>query len=130
MATVTVRDETPTGKPIDEWQLPDLPDSITARELVRLRVRDEVARYNAARPRYFRGLVQPTETEATLNGYQVRDGRRLDWEIQADAACAAFDRNGFVMLVGQHQVDSLEEVIDLRTDPDVAFVRLVPLVGG
>jgi hypothetical protein len=130
MAVVTVRDETPSGRAIDTWVLPDLPDSITARELLRLRVREEVARYNSTRPEYFRGLVQPTEAEATLNGYRLKSERRLDWEKQADAACTAFGRNGFVMLVGDHQIEELDEVIDLRADPEVSFVRLIPLVGG
>jgi hypothetical protein len=130
VASVTVRDETATGKPIDSWVLPDLPATISARELVRLRVREEVARFNAAEREYFRGLVQPDDTEATLNGYRVRERRRLDWERQADAACAAFAHNGFVMLVGDRQIDDLDETIDLTTDPQVAFVKLVPLVGG
>ena len=130
MATVTVRDETPSGRAIDSWTLPDLPASITAGELVRLRVREEVARFNAALPEVYTGLVQPTDTEATLNGYKLREKRTLNWEVQADAACAAFSRNGFVMLVADHQIEDLDEVIDLSGDPEVSFVRLVPLVGG
>jgi len=130
MATVTVRDEAPSGRALDTWLLPDLPASITARELVRLRVREEVARYNAAVPEYFRGLVQPTDAEVTLNGYRLPHRRTLDWEKQADTACAAFARNGFVMLVGDHQIEELDEVIDLGTDLEVSFVKLVPLVGG
>ncbi|WP_433538793.1 hypothetical protein ACQPZK_14505 [Micromonospora sp. CA-249363] len=130
MVTVMVRDETATGRAVDSWPLTGLPERISARELVRLRVREEVARFNAAQPRHFRGLVQPTDTEATLNGYRVAPGRRLDWEAQADRACAAFSHNGFLLLIGDHQVDDLDEEIDLRSDPDVAFVRLVALVGG
>ncbi|GAB3936614.1 hypothetical protein [Micromonospora vulcania] len=130
MATVFVRDETATGRAIDRWPIAGLPERISARELVRLRVREEVARFNANQPEHFRGLVQPTDTEATLNGYRVARGRRLDWEQQADKACAAFARNGFVLLVGDHQVEDLDEEIDLLADPDVAFVRLVALVGG
>ncbi|MGC4748323.1 hypothetical protein ACLQ28_22105 [Micromonospora sp. DT201] len=130
MATANVRDETATGKAIDQWPLTGLPERISARELVRLRVREEVARFNAHQPEHFRGLLQPTDTEATLNGYRVARGRRLDWEQQADAACAAFARNGFLLLVGSRQIEDLDEEIDLLADPDVAFVRLVPLVGG
>src|SRR3954466_6124805 len=40
VAEVVVRDETMAGRAIGEWVLPDLPDQITARELVRLRVRE------------------------------------------------------------------------------------------
>ena len=130
MTTVMVRDETATGRAIDRWPLTGLPDRISARELVRRRVHEEVARFNAERPTHFRGLVRPTEAEATLNGYRVAPRRRLDWEQQADAACAAFARNGFVLLVGDRQIEELDEEIDLAGDPDVAFVRLVPLVGG
>lgn len=130
MATVTVRDETATGRAIDQWPLAGLPERISARDLVRLRVREEVARFNADRTDLFRGLVRPTDAEATGNGYRVGQGRRLDWERQADAACAAFVRNGFVLLVGDRQVEDLDEEIDLLAEPEVAFVRLVALVGG
>jgi len=130
VAEVSVRDETMSGKLIESWLLPDLPDSTTARELVRLRVREEVARFNLTAGDVFRGLVRPSGARETLDGYRVPDGRRLDWEAQADIACAAFERNGFVMLVGDRQVEDLVEVVDLRLNPAVAFIRLVPLVGG
>jgi len=120
VAEVLVRDETMAGRAIDEWILPDLPDEITARELLRLRVREEVARFYATAGAVFRGLTD----------FTVRRGQRLDWAAQADAACQAFTRNGFVMIFGRHQVDDLDQLIDLRGDPTVAFVRLVPLVGG
>ncbi|MEV7331923.1 hypothetical protein [Micromonospora sp. NPDC093244] len=77
-----------------------LPERISARELVRLRVREEVVRFTADQADVFRGLVRPTGAEATFNCYRVGRGRRLDWKRQADAACAAFARNGFVLLVG------------------------------
>ncbi|MET8337628.1 hypothetical protein ABZV14_32210 [Streptosporangium canum] len=130
MATVTFRDETATGKPIEEFMLPDLPENISARELVRLRVREEVARYNAAPAPRFNGLVRPVDAEVELNGYRMGAARRIDWEKQADAAERAFQRNGFLLLVGERQIDDLSEVIDLTVDPVVSFVKLVPLVGG
>jgi hypothetical protein len=86
---VRLRDETMTGREIESWMLPGLPDRLTARELVRLR-----------------------------------------WTEQADEAFAAFERNGFAMIAGERQVDDLDEVIDLTRAAEVAFIRLVPLVGG
>ncbi|GIH09324.1 hypothetical protein Rhe02_73910 [Rhizocola hellebori] len=130
MPSVVLRDETPTGREIASWELPGLPERISARELVRLRVREEVARFNAADTEVFRGLVQPTDTEVTVNGYRLRTRRRLDWEQQADAACRAFDRNGFVMLVGDRQIDDLDDMIELHDNPCVSFIKLVALVGG
>ncbi|GAA4210459.1 hypothetical protein GCM10022252_78310 [Streptosporangium oxazolinicum] len=130
MALVTFRDETATGRALEEFTLPDLPERISARELVRLRVREEVARHNAAPSHHFRGLVRPGDAEIELNGYRMRTARRLDWERQADAAEVAFARNGFLLLVGDRQIEDLDQEIDLTVDPVVSFVKLVPLVGG
>ncbi|MFC5824403.1 hypothetical protein [Nonomuraea insulae] len=130
MATATFRDESATGKPLAELTLPDLPERITARELVRLRVREEVARHNADPAARFTGLVRPVEAEAELNGYRAGPRRRVEWERQADVAERAFQHNGFLLLVGDRQIDDLSETIDLTVDPVVSFVKLVPLVGG
>ena len=44
---------------------------------------------------------------------------------------AAFARNGYFILVGDHQVEDLDEVVDLTgADQHVTFVKLTPLVGG
>lgn len=130
MAKLMVRDETMSGRAIESWVLPDVQDEISARELLRLRVREEVARFNATSTEVFRGLVRPADSRETPDGFVVREGRRLDWEVQADTACAAFERNGFVTLVGDRQIDDLDEMIDVSCDRTVSFIRLVPLVGG
>jgi hypothetical protein len=124
-----VRDRTP-GREAGELLLPDLPQRITLRDLIRTRVREEVARHNADRDEYFRGLVRPEGAEETPRGYRVRDRRLLDWEKQARVAERAFEENGFFVLVGGRQVDDLDAELDLGVDTDVCFVRLVPLVGG
>ncbi len=130
VATATFRDETATGKSLHSFDVPDVPDSITVRELVRLRVREEVARYNAAPSAHFGGLVRPEEADPDGSGYRLKRPRRLDWTTQAEVACRAFERNGFFVLVADRQVESLDEVVDLTAASDVAFVKLVPLVGG
>ncbi|MCA0146690.1 hypothetical protein [Blastococcus sp. LR1] len=130
MATVTFRDETATGKSLRSFDVPDVPDSITVRDLVRLRVREEVARHNAAPSTHYTGLVRPEDADPDGSGYRLRSVRRLEWEAQADVACRAFERNGFFVLVADRQVESLDDVVDLTAASDVAFVKLVPLVGG
>ncbi len=94
MTTVTFRDETVTGRRLEELAIADLPETMTVRELVRLRVREEVARHNARPSPHFRGLVQPDDAEIELNGYRLRTPRRLEWERQAAIAERAFARNG------------------------------------
>lgn len=127
---MTIRDETAAGRPTGNVVIIEVPGTITLRDLIRIRIREEVARYNASPTDRFQGLVRPTEAEEDLNGYRMRTRRRIDWEQQADAALEAFGHNGFFVLVGDQQVDDLDEMLSLDEACDVAFVRLVPLAGG
>jgi len=107
-----------------------LTERITVRELIRSRVYQEVKDYNTLQPEYFQGLVQPTDAEQTLNGYKLRKARQIDWEQQFEKAIAAFERNGFLILVDDEQVAELEDEIVIAPETSVAFLKLVPLVGG
>jgi hypothetical protein len=131
MATLTIEDRTATGTPIGHIDLPDMPDRITLRDLIRLRVREEVARYNLRPVEEFQGLVQP-EGAVPLGrtGFRLAKPRRLDWETQADIACDSFQRNGFFVLVNGKQVIELDDTIELVGTMDVGFIKLTPLVGG
>jgi hypothetical protein len=130
MPTLIIRDETPSGSSSDERTLDFLTEEITVRELIERRVYEEVQAYNTSRPGYFRGLVQPTDAEATLNGYRLRAPREIDWRAQAALALEAFQRNGFCILVGDRQVETLDDPIRLELATPVTFLKLVPLVGG
>jgi hypothetical protein len=133
MPTLQIQDQTATGQTTNQLTLDVLDERIIVRELIRSRVYQEVQDYNL-RLRLgggeFRGLIQPTDAERTLNGVRPRASREIDWKQQFDRACEAFDRNGFFVLVGNYQPTSLEEEIEVRHDSIVSFVKLVPLVGG
>lgn len=107
-----------------------LTERITVRELIRSRVYQEVKDFNAKQPEVFTGLVQPTETEQTLNGYKLRKPRKINWETQFEKAITAFQSNGFIILVDDEQVTELEEEITIAPETSVTFMKLVPLVGG
>jgi hypothetical protein len=128
--TLTIHDETVLGGKDPALTLDFLNEIITVRELIRERVYEEVRLYNATSPEYFRGLVQPKDAEMTLNGVKIRERRKVDWEAQYQLALEAFARNGFFILVNDHQVESLDETILLTPATQVSFIRLIPLVGG
>jgi hypothetical protein len=130
MPSITIRDETRPGRSYSELELPDLPDRITARELILTRVRKEVAKANLHRETAHHLLIQPTDAEVTLNGYRTRERRTIDWERQAEVALDAFARNGFFVIVDDRQVESLDEELELTAETDVRFLKLTPLVGG
>ncbi len=128
--SLMVQDETLMGAKNDALTLDFLNETISVQELIRERVYEEVRQYNAAKPEYFRGLVQPTNAEATLNGSRLIERRQVDWQAQYRLALDAFQRNGFFILVDDRQVESLDETIALTPTTQVSFVKLVPLVGG
>ena len=130
MNVVTIHDETLTGERMTAFTLDFLTTRITVRELIRKRVLEEVEEYNRTMPAYFRGLVQPTDAERVLNGYRLRNARRIDPEAQVAYALTAFERNGFFLLVDDRQMESLDGEIVLRVGTQISFHKLVPLVGG
>jgi hypothetical protein len=127
---VMIADETSAGAETARLLLQGVPSPVTLRELIKLRVREEVARHNADPVPRFNGLVRPSAAETTLNGYLDEKRRRISWERQAEVAIEAFERNGFFVFVGDRQVGDLQEELTLADTDVVTFVRLVPLVGG
>ena len=132
LISVTIKDQSGAGKVAATITLDGIDSSITVRDLIRTRVREEVARYHAKATStdIFRGLVMPDGAEPTPEGFRMPQRRRLDWEEQADKALRAFQRNGFFVLVGGRQVTEPDEALELTPDTDIRFIRLVQLVGG
>jgi hypothetical protein len=128
--TLKICDEITIGRAEHVLTLDLLTEHITVRELIRSRVYQEVKDYNVQQRSHFRGLVQPSDAEQTLNGYKLREPRRIDWEKQFEQAIASFQRNGFIILVDDEQVDDLEQEIEIKPETAVTFLKLVPLVGG
>jgi hypothetical protein len=125
-------DETTAGARSEAFSLDVTEQVLTLREVIRRRVFQEAADYNAGHDGagVFRGLVRPTDTERALNGFRMKHTREVDAEEQFATAVAAFGRNGFIVLVGDRQIEELDEVIVVRDDAEVTFLKLIPLVGG
>lgn len=121
----------------------------TVRELIRRAVEEQVRllRVDAARCRRAldRQYLSMDEIRAQAATGVVRlpspapggpghaDRRRaadLDVATEVAQAHRAFDGNVFVVFVGGRQVERLDEEIVLVLGQPVAFLRLVPLVGG
>jgi hypothetical protein len=128
--TLTIRDESMTGKITGEITLEFLTETITVRELIRSRVYQEVKDFNAKRTEHFRGLIQPTDTEETLNGFKLKKSREIDWNKQYEKALAAFEQNQILILVNERQAESLDEEITITPQSEVSFLKLTLLVGG
>ena len=131
-ATLTVFDESTTGNRSDGIELSFPTESITVRELIRERVYQEVQDYNLnmIQQPFFKGLVQPTDAEQTLNGYKLKKPRQIDWKPQFDKAVEGFEKNQILVLVNDYQAEALDETIEIKRGTEVSFFKLTPLVGG
>ena len=128
--TLTIHDATTAGEKTHTFTIDCLTEQLTVRDLIKARIYQEVQDFNLKEPEYFRGLVAPAEAEQVLNGYRLKKKRKISWEEQYERALAAFDRNGFFVLVGDRQAESLDQSFEVKLLTEVSFVKLVPLVGG
>jgi len=128
LLTLPLLDETTTGESRSAGTLQLDKASPTLREIIRLRVQQEVARFNAAEYEVFQDLIQPEESERILNGVRTRPV--LDGQQQFAKAIAAFKGNGFLVLLDDRQIVDLDETLHLTPQSRITFLRLVPLVGG
>jgi hypothetical protein len=129
-ATLTIRDESTSGKTLHEFSLDLLTEHVTVGELIRSRVYQEVKDFNARQPEEFKGLVQPTDAERTLNGYRLGRKRHIDWKKQHARALAAFRAGQILIFLDDRQLESLDEQVVVTPASRVSFLRLTPLIGG
>ena len=128
--TLSVKDENFAGKVLHELQVKFKSEHITISELIEARVRSEVDAYNSQPPAYYKGLIEPTDAEKTINGIKLHNRKQIDAEKQVYVALDAFQKNGFFVLVDNEQCDSLDQQIELHADTRISFIKLTPLVGG
>ena len=132
LTELLIRDETTAslGKTEHSFTVHVSGERISLRELIRLRVTQEVEDFNSRQPAVFRMLVQPNDTEKTLNGFKFHKPRPVNPITQYEKAIEAFEGNGFIVLVDDYQIESLETEIVFRPETSITFLKLVPLVGG
>ena len=130
MNTITVKDESLTGKIIHEFQMVVSKQHLSLRELITTRVEMEVNSYNKSLTSVYNGLVVPTKKESILNPLSTRERPKIDAEREVYLALDAFLKNNYFVLVNDRQVDELDHVIEITPKSEVSFLRLTQLKGG
>jgi hypothetical protein len=130
MPILTITDETAGGKIINEIPVSFNSNLTTVQDIIKARVQTEVQNYNSRLPEYFKGLVQPSEAEITLNGYKVKERKKVDAQKQVLTALEAFQKNGYFMLIDNVQAQRLDQMVVINPSTTVSFIKLTPLVGG
>jgi hypothetical protein len=128
--TVNIRDENVGGGSAREWAMEVMSERMTVREIIRSRVYQEVQDHNVEQEQVFRGLVEPTDAEQTLNGWKLKKPRQIDWKRQFELVCDAYERNQILVLINDRQAGLLDEEYTIEPNTEVTFLRLSLLVGG
>jgi hypothetical protein len=116
---LSVCDESAFGDTLAEFSLAFDTHSITVREIISERVRDEVDRINA-------NPCNAMDVEHLL----VKYGKELDAEQAIKQALDAFEQNEFFVLLDNTQTNDPDHIVDVRETDKVSFVKLTRLVGG
>ncbi|MCW8999134.1 MAG: hypothetical protein OQK04_10495 [Kangiellaceae bacterium] len=125
-----IRDENNLGKVYNELKLSFDKVEVTVKDIITERVYQEVSAYNERAKGYENALVQPKDAEIKLNEPSKKGRRPVNAEKQVEVALAAFDNNGFFMLVDDQQAENLDDIVTIKPETSVSFIKLTPLVGG
>jgi hypothetical protein len=116
-------------------------ERITPREIIQRRVEAEVETLNnrklaqaAGQGRFPSFLIdmEATSPEAVLNA-PLAAGRRLALarvEREAARAFQAFEKQRFIMLLDDKQIEGLDDEVTVGAESQIVFLYLMPLKGG
>lgn len=127
MKTLTIKDETAAGDILHKISLQFKEEYITVQELIEARINAEIIKYESSAEDYIKGLVAPTHLEKRLN---QKSQNKIDSEKQLYVALEAFRTNGFILLIDDEQIESLEQKFLVDESTQISFIKLTPLVGG
>ena len=125
-----IKDETFAGDVLNEIELEIAGQEMAVKDIIEMRVEREVENYNQRTDKFFNGLVVPTDAEKTLNGYKMKRNAKIDAEKQVYLALAAFQKNGYFVLIDDVQSETLDQVVKIGENTKISFIKLTPLIGG
>jgi hypothetical protein len=140
--TVAARVIGRTRPAFPDWAIPFPPDldysggSLTLRDLITRVVLEEVEAFQSRQEerRLTRVLSREQIEQGAALGKIDMGGLDLDQQVNSDEAVGtallAFEDGFYFVFVDGVQQKSLEQEVFVRPGSNVAFVRLVPLVGG
>lgn len=117
-----------------EWQ--DPAEHLYLRDFITRVVLDEVAAFKErqAQQRLIRVLTPDKIKQEAKKGKVTMGGQDLDQEVDPQAAVEialqAFDDKLYFVFIDDEQLVGLDDVVHLKPDSQVTFLRLVALAGG
>lgn len=123
MSFLTIHDESFSGSILNLMKLKTSRKKISVRELIKMRVYEEVKAYNSKKTLCYRGLVCPENAEKVLNGYKLKRRAKLNPEQQFYTTMDVYNQRGFSILVDEQPVSDLDQHIKISNNTRVSFLR-------
>jgi hypothetical protein len=117
-----------------EWQDPT--EHLQLREFISRVVQEEVAAFlERQQQRRLIHVLTPNEIELGVQkGKVTMGGRDLNQEVDpqtaVETALQAFEDRLYFVFIDGNQHTALDEMVRVRPDSQVTFLRLIPLAGG
>lgn len=124
---IEILDKTIPGDISNSFKI-ELEKITTPKEIISVRVKEEIKNYNEKANDKLKSLVRPLAKETVLNSFKKK--KEIDVEKQIYVALEAFQKNGFFILVDDLQVSELNQKIQLKESSSISFIKLTQLVGG
>lgn len=121
-----------------DWQLPlpEIEGALTLRNLLTQIVRAEVAGFEARqRQRRLIQVLSPAQISLGVEQGKVDLGgsdldQEVDLERSIETALQAFTDGLYFVFLDDQQQENLDEIVTLKPNSQLLFLRLVALVGG
>lgn len=126
---LVMRDVSHGGHELGRAYLPDVPAVATLAELLELRIRSDVARYNTAPGPVFECLVQPADSIRHSDGHRMQRPRRLDPDQLVRAAEEAVAAGILWFVVGEERITDLTRSIEVEAQEEITAVLRRPVVA-
>jgi len=127
---IKINDQDVRGNCYHSFRVPNTEEHLTVRNLIKMRIQNEIEKFNMLRPLCFYSLVQPEGAEITSKGYRLKEHRNIDWQQQFEKAIAAFDEKCFLINFDGRDFQSLDDVIETPDLVEINFVKFAEVIGG
>lgn len=129
MSALEMRDVSRSRHELGRGHVTDLPAVASLGDIVRTRIRSEVAGYNAHPGPLFVGMIQPADSIRGRNGYRMQRPRRLDADRLIAAAEEAVSAQMLGFLVEGELVTDLDRTITVEEHDELVAVFQRPVVA-
>lgn len=133
MGLIVIKDETLFGLVTQEQRIIIPKETLTLRDIITARVEEEVRKHNDKVTDRYQFLIDLAPAEMRLNkglGRKLKGRKLIDAAEPVSKAIHAFRSNAFFVLVGDRQLETLDEEIPGGQDLEISFIKLTQLIGG